>query len=275
MNTDISPESFQYLQKFLGETSGYNLTADKEYLVTARLKIVSEAHKIDEFEKIIHSVRMNPGGAISLDVIEAMTVNETFFFRDDSPFKIFKDTTLPLLKTWSKDHKIKIWSAACSAGQEPYSIAMILDTEMRHHADFKYEIHASDINKTVVQKARDGVYSHLEVNRGLPEIYKKKYFTETGNNKWKIQDDLRTKIEFFEHNLCADKDNYKGSYDVVFLRNVLIYFEEKLKNKVLEKICRTMKPGGFLFLGTSENIYNADLDFEREPGLTGIYRKKS
>ncbi len=266
----ISEEVFSYLKSFLSEKSGYHLTENKKYLLEARLKPVLEAHKMNDFTQIVNSIRMDTKGSLAVDVIEAMTINETLFFRDDSPFKIFKETVLPSLRERPEEKAIKIWSAACSTGQEPYSIAMILDQEVKK---INHEIYASDINKEVVNKGREGIYSNLEVNRGLPTNYRDKYFTQLNENKWKIQDKLRQKINYFEQNLCDNIDSFKGPYDVVFLRNVLIYFDQDLKDKILQKISRTMQSNGFLFLGTSENIYNKDLGFIREPSLTGIYRK--
>ncbi len=266
----ISEENFLYLKGFLNKKSGYHLTENKKYLLEARLKPVLETYKMNDFEQIVSSIRMNPTGPITIDVIEAMTINETFFFRDDSPFQVFKETVLPFLRELPEDRAVKIWSAACSTGQEPYSVAMILEQEIKK---IKYEISASDINQVVVNKGKEGIYTNLEVNRGLPKEYRDKYFTQLSENKWKINDKLCQKINYFKHNLCDSVNSLKGPYDVVFLRNVLIYFDQDLKNEILQKISKIMRPNGFLFLGTSENIYNKELGFIREPSLTGVYRK--
>ena len=268
----FSDDNFLYLQRFLQSGSGYHLTPSKVYLLESRLKPLLEKYRLEDYNKIVNQIRLNPTSPISEDVIESMTVNETFFFRDDTPFRILKENILP--PYIKNQDEIKIWSAACSSGQEPYSIAMTIEEIRRGYPDFKYEIHASDISKFVIKRAREGVFMGHEVERGLPVSYKTRYFSELENNRWQITNKLKDTILFFEQNLCHGSDNFRGPYDIIFLRNVLIYFDNDLKLKVLRKINKALKPGGTLILGTSENIYDMSLGFKREPELSGIYKKK-
>jgi chemotaxis protein methyltransferase CheR len=272
MQSTFSDDNFSYIKKFLYENSGYHLMDTKIYLLESRLKPLLKKYDLDDYNKIINQVRLNPRSALSADVVENMTVNETFFFRDDTPFRILRETVLP--PYIKNEDEIKIWSAACSTGQEPYSIAMTTEEIRRGYPNFKYEIHASDISKSVVQRARDGIFMNHEVERGLPSLYKKRYFDSIEDNNWKIRKTMRDSILFFEQNLCDAVDNFRGPYDIIFLRNVLIYFDNDTKLKVLQKISKAMKSGAYLFLGTSENIYDMTLGFERQPDLSGIYKKK-
>jgi len=274
MKQTLIEEDFSYFKKFLKEYSGYHLTESKKYLLESRLKPLLDGHKFVDYTNIVNQVRMNPKSDIALQVIEQMTINETFFFRDETPFKVFQEKSFPLIQEWAKTRKIKIWSAACSTGQEPYSIAMLLEKKFGFNEQVQYEIHASDISHEVIQRAKEGIYTTLEVTRGLSEEFRNKFFTEISRNKWEIKDYLKTHIDYFQQNLCDDRDNFKGPYDIVFLRNVLIYFDQDTKNKVLQKIAKTMNSDGFLFLGTSENIYDTKSDFIRDSSMTGVYRKK-
>jgi chemotaxis protein methyltransferase CheR len=152
---------------------------------------------------------------------------------------------------------------------------MTIEEISRGYPKFNYEIHASDISKQVMQRAKNGIFMNHEVERGLSSLYRKRYFNEINDNEWQIKQSMRDSIIFFEQNLCDGSDNFRGPYDIIFLRNVLIYFDSELKTKVLQKISKTMKEGAYLFLGTSENIYDSSLGFERQADLSGIYKKKA
>ena len=202
-----------------------------------------------------------------------MTVNETFFFRDDKPFQFFKGEILPQLIEASKKRFIKIWSAACSTGQEPYSIAILMSEAQKAHPHLNFEIKASDINQRILARARQGLYSKMEVERGLLPELKKKYFTEISDQAWKINDDIKKLVTFQQQNLRDNFSVITGNYDVIFLRNVLIYFDLELKTEILNKVSQHMHSDSYLILGAAENIYDMSDKFNRVPNTTGIYRK--
>lgn len=264
---DIDTQTFQFLAKFLKETSGYNLTEDKKYLLASRLEPVL-ATKECTLAEMLRELQKNQHGDMAVCVIEAMTVNETFFFRDSKPFETFEKHILPELAEHKR--KIRIWSAASSTGQEPYSIAMILEEKKAQYPALNYEIIASDINNTVLAKARSGIYSNLEVHRGLPDNYRQKYFKQDGS-QWKIADIIHSKITFQQLNL-RKQYNLSGLFDFVLLRNVLIYFDAPMKEEILNKISALMQPAALLMLGTAEGIYGAASNFQRCKKIDGLYR---
>lgn len=269
----FSSEQITFFRDFLRNRSGYLLNEHKEYLLKSRLKIVLDVHKLAEPKDIIAAIKKNPICDIAIDTIEAMTVNETFFFRDDKPFEFFREKIIPELAEISKIRPVKIWSAACSTGQEPYSIAFELEESRNRYPKLKYEIDASDINNRILAKARYGSYSNMEISRGLPETYRKKYFTQM-EDYWRINKEIGSKIRFIQNNLIDTTWTLKGPYDVIFLRNVLIYFDRELKKQIIQKAAKIMRPDAYLILGVSENIYDATDEITREVSMSGIYRKK-
>ena len=272
MTETFTEEQITFFRNFLKENSGYNLLDGKEYLLSSRLKIVQEVHGLSGFQQVINAIRMDKHGDVAIDTVEAMTVNETFFFRDDKPFAFFKDTVIPQIAEWSKTRPVKIWSAASSTGQEPYSIAIELEESRHKYPELNYQIDASDINNRILAKARHGAYTGMEVGRGLTPAYKEKYFTGS-DDTWRVNENIRSKVTFFQQNLREDFKAYKGPYDVVFLRNVLIYFDKDLKEKVVKKVANMMKTEGYMILGVSENVYDTTTSLKREDDFTGIYRK--
>lgn len=270
MTLHTTDEQLAFFGKFLKENSGYHLVSDKRYLLESRLKTVLELYKMSSYEEVINALKKDPRGQIAESVIEVMTINETFFFRDDTPFEVFKDKIIPRLIEEAKGRPIKIWSAACSTGQEPYSIAIVMEEYKKKTPSLSYEVYASDINNRILAKARQGDYTLLEVGRGLPEDYKNKYFTPDGTH-WHINEDIRKKVVFRQHNLRDKFDGVGGPFDIVFLRNVLIYFEQDLKDQILDKTAKVMRPGGYLFLGAAENVYNPELGYKRDPDLKNVY----
>ncbi len=270
--TAFTPDQIQFFQGFLQNNSGYHLVPGKEYLLESRLKLVLTAHNLSTYQDLMDSIKRSPHGDIAVDTIEAMTVNETFFFRDDAPFKHFTDKIIPVLAEWGKTRPLRIWSAACSTGQEPYSIAIGLEESKLKYPHLKYEILASDINNRILTKARHGTYSNMEVTRGVPDSYKRKYFTNT-QDQWRINDSIRNSVTFFHHNLKTDPKLFKGPFDLVFLRNVLIYFDTDLKKDVLRRVAETMRSDAYMVLGVAENIYDSTLPLRREDEMTGVYKK--
>jgi chemotaxis protein methyltransferase CheR len=199
-----------------------------------------------------------------------MTTNESFFFRDIKPFDQFRKFVLPqLLASRQPGRPIRVWSAACSSGQEPYSLAIILREEGAKLAGRRVEIVATDISREMLEKCKAGLYSQFEVQRGLPVQYLVKYFAQMGD-KWRIDASLRELIQFREFNLLHDPSAL-GTFDVVFCRNVLIYFDNDTKRVVLERVSRLLAPDGFLYLGGAETVLGISDKFQPVPGERGIY----
>lgn len=268
----VTNEQLPFFVKFLQERSGYHLTEDKKYLLESRLRTVLDVDRLSDVSAIIQAVTKDPNGSIAEHVIEVMTINETFFFRDNSPFESFEKEIMPMLAEWGKSRPVRIWSAACSTGQEPYSLAMILEENKHKYPHLNYEIVASDINNRILAKARQGLYSDLEVNRGLPQKYRDKYFVKDGTH-WQINDAIRKHIQFKYLNLKGDFAGL-GTFDFVLLRNVLIYFEATLKEQILSKVERVLRKDGYLMLGAAEGIHDPNHYFMRCPNTKNAYRHR-
>jgi len=267
----MKAEDFGFLAALLKRQSGLVLAADKSYLVESRLLPVTRKHGLGSLEALIATLRANPEtGPLAKEVIDAMTTNESFFFRDIKPFDQFKSLVLPrLLQARATTRRIRIWSAACSSGQEPYSLAMILREEGPKLAGWRFEIVATDISAEMLEKSKAGLYSQFEVQRGLPVQYLVKYFTQMGD-KWKIDPSLREIIRFREFNLLNDPAPL-GHFDVVFCRNVLIYFDNETKRQILDRVSRILLPDGYLYLGGAETVLGISDKFHAVPGERGVY----
>ena len=266
----MTPTDFKLLADLLKTRSGLVVTDDKTYLLESRLTPVARKHGHADITALCKVLRTNDKSSLAADVVEAMTTNESFFFRDITPFEKFKDIVLPKLKNGRGAKKtIRIWSAACSSGQEPYSLAIILHEAQAQWAGWKIEIVATDLSEEMVQKAKTGVYSQFEVQRGLPVQLMLKYFKQEGE-RWRISDDLRKMVTYRAFNLL-DPLTSLGSFDVVFCRNVLIYFDQPTKAKVLEAIAKITANDGFLFLGGAETTIGVTEAFRPMPGQRGLY----
>jgi chemotaxis protein methyltransferase CheR len=203
-------------------------------------------------------------------VTEAMTTNESFFFRDQKPFDQFNDIVLPhLLKARAAKRSFRIWSAACSSGQEPYTLAMLLKEHAHKLADWRVEIVATDLSNEILDKAKEGLYSQFEVQRGLPITHLVKYFVQIGD-RWQIDDSLRKMVKFQQFNLLGNLSSL-GHFDVVFCRNVLIYFDTPTKTRVLDGVANMLPPDGFLYLGGAETVLGTTERFQIMEGQRGIY----
>lgn len=265
------PKVFEFYVDFLKKNSGYNLLEDKKYLLEARLNEVLSISSFNSINEITDALKSNPYGDLANDVIEAMTVNETFFFRDTTPYTVFENEILPILAEASKGRKVNIWSAACSTGQEPYSIAMVLEQKKHLYPGFTYEITATDINSRVLAKARRGIFSNLEIYRGLTDFYRDKFFKQDGS-QWKIDDALKRNIVFSTFNLKKPLYEFGKKFDFVLLRNVLIYFDSELKKNVLDNVAHVLLPGGHLMLGAPENA-DGHNSFEKSPSLNCLFKR--
>jgi len=257
----VTPADYDYLRKLVKERSGLVLSADKQYLIESRLLPV--ARKIGAAGLAELVVRLKSPGAepLVVDVVEAMTTNESFFYRDKIPFDHFRDSILPeMIKARASQRRIRIWCAAASTGQEPYSLAMILREMKEKLAGWRIAILATDLSAEVLEKARAGIYSQFEVQRGLPIQMLVKYFTQTGDT-WQIAPEIRAMVQYRPVNLLADFASL-GGFDVVFCRNVLIYFDAGSRRRVIDNLYERLTPGGYLLLGHSESLLNLSTAFE-------------
>lgn len=269
----MTPQDFAYLASFIRERSGIVLPPDKAYLVESRLQPLATEYKFGSFGELVSALKLSRHERLARAVVELMTTNETQFFRDKRPFELLRDHVLPqLMETRSKGRPLRIWSAACSAGQEPYSIAMTIKESAARLAAWPVEIVGTDISSTILAKARSGVYSQFEVQRGLPIHLLVRYFTQT-EAQWIIRSDIRDMVHFREHNILEDASRL-GSFDIVFCRNVLIYFDTPTKKEVLQRIGRAMATDGVLFLGGTETVIGITSSFEPVPDHRGLYRAR-
>jgi chemotaxis protein methyltransferase CheR len=266
----MSPETFQTLATLLKKRSGLILTSDKGYLVESRLGPVAQRHGLPHLDALVAA--LNRGNeALATAVTEAMTTNETSFFRDSKPFDIFRKEVLPqIIERNANTRSLRIWSAAASTGQESYSLAMILAEEQARLAGWKIEIVGTDISEAALKQARAGVFSHFEVQRGLPAAMLVKYF-EKVEGSWRVAQKIRSMVNFRVYNLL-DNLSPLGVFDVIFCRNVLIYFDVQTKGQVLGAIARRMGNQGVLFLGGAETVLGITEQFEPVPGSRGLYR---
>jgi len=262
MTATLDQDTFQYITRLVAEGSAIVLEPNKMYLVESRLTPVAKQHGFDSIAALAMALRQRPHNGLHQHVIEAMTTNETSFFRDIHPFDALKKELLPqLISRRGALKRLTIWCGACSTGQEPYTIAMILRENFPQIRDWQVRIIATDLSTQVLTKAKQGVYNQAEVNRGLPAPLLVKYFQKQGLH-WQVKDDLRKMIEFRELNLIGNWPPL-GSLDVVFLRNVLIYFAPETKKEILSKIRRLLTSDGYLFLGGGETTMNLDDAYKR------------
>ena len=239
---------YEYLRKLLRERSGLVLAADKQYLVESRLAPVARRAGLAGLAELVQRLRWPGAEALTAEVVEAMTTNESFFFRDRIPFEQFRNMIAPkLLAARAAQRRIRIWCAAAASGQEPYSLAMSLNEMGERISGWRIEIIASDISSEVLRRAQSGIFSQFEVQRGLPIALLLKYFTQVSEG-WQIAPSIRAMVQFRRHNLLDDFAHL-GVFDVVFCRNVLIYFDRETKTRVLDRIARAMTGDGYLLLG--------------------------
>jgi chemotaxis protein methyltransferase CheR len=270
--SEISRENYGFLQQYVYRTSGIVLDENKHYLLEARLVPIVRRENLKTINDLCALIRATSGGRVSQEVVEAMTTNETLFFRDAIPFKVLRNSLLPpLIEARSKSRKLTFWSAASSSGQEAYSLAMML-CEMGLQ-DWNIEIKGTDLNERMVERARLGSYAQIEVNRGLPATHLVKYF-ERHDLEWRVKEGLRRMVRFERFDLRQPM-RQMGPFDFVLCRNVLIYFDVETKKRILSEIEKTMTPGGHLLLGAAETTMNLSDAFERD-AFEGVsfYRKK-
>jgi chemotaxis protein methyltransferase CheR len=266
----VTPQDFDYLRKLLRERSGLVLSAEKQYLAESRLLPVARRHGVATLTELVGRLRASTASPLTVEVVEAMTTNETFFFRDKVPFEHFRDTILPtLIDARAREKRIRIWCTAASTGQEPYSLAMALKGVGAALAGFRIEIIATDLSAEVLNRAKAGIYSQFEVQRGLPIQQLVKFFAQVGES-WQIAPEIRAMVQFRPLNLLNDFSPL-GTFDAVFCRNVLIYFDQETKIGVLNRVARLMPDDGFLVLGAAETVVGLTNAFKPMGEKRGLY----
>jgi chemotaxis protein methyltransferase CheR len=266
----MTPLDYDFLRKALKQRSGLVLSADKQYLVESRLLPIARKAGFGNLGELVAALKRDDTDALMTAVVEAMTTNETFFFRDKTPFENFRSAVLPaLLGSRRASRTIRIWSAAASTGQEPYSLAMALKEVEDSVAGWRIEIIATDLASGVLAKAQAGIYSQFEVQRGLPIQLLIKYFTKVGD-MWQIAPEIRAMVKFKQLNLLADFSAL-GTFDLIFCRNVLIYFDQETKISLLNRLGRITASDGYLVLGAAETVVGLTDSFRTVPELRGLY----
>jgi chemotaxis protein methyltransferase CheR len=258
----LSLPDFNFIRRLVLEQSAIVLEEDKGYLVESRLLPLARREGFASLDLLVRRLQAEPLHALHYRAVEAMTTNETSFFRDFHPFEVLKKSVLPdLIARRSAVRELNIWCAASSSGQEPYSLAMLIRESFPKLASWKVRILATDLSTDILARAREGRYSQLEVNRGLPATLLVKYFQKRGCD-WYLQDDIRNMVDYQIVNL-ADRWPYLPPMDIVMIRNVLIYFAVETKKEILAKVRRVLKPDGYFFLGAAETTFSIDNSFER------------
>jgi len=270
----LNSGDFDYIRKLVYDNSAIVLNPGKEYLVESRIQPLVNDKGFDSIEALVVKLRNTPYSVLHKDVIEAMTTNETSFFRDMHPFDALRKDILPeLIKTRSHVRNLHVWCGACSSGQEPYSLSMLIRENFPALANWRINISATDLSDDILAKARSGSYGTLEINRGLPALLMVKYFERQGAD-WQVKKDIRDMIDFRQMNLIGNWPPM-SKVDIVMLRNVLIYFDKETKQSILGQIRKLLKPDGYLFLGSSETTFSLDDGFERVMfGRAAAYRLK-
>ncbi len=267
----LTATSFDWVRQLVHRESAIVLAPGKEYLVEARLLPIARSMGLPDVGRLVDSVRTRPSPESTRRIVEALTTNETSWFRDGDPFTALTSTVLPsLLPARGPAERLQIWSAACSSGQEPFTIAMLLEDAVPN-ASTRVAITATDLSRGMVERTRAGRFSQLEVNRGLPAPMLVRHFTRAGT-EWEVSPSLRRMVTASECNLAAPLPRM-GPFDVVYLRNVLIYFDLPTKQAILRRVRALMRPDGWLFLGAAETTLGVDDSWERVViGRSSAYR---
>jgi chemotaxis protein methyltransferase CheR len=270
----MTEADFDFLRALLHQRSGLSLSEEKRYLAESRLGILCRRGGIDGLGALVQKLRYRADPALENAVVEAMTTNETLFFRDRSPFDLFRDVILPeKLAANAASRSLRIWCAAVSTGQEAYSLAMILDEAAQRLAGWRVEILGTDISTEVLARARQGVYSQFEVQRGLPIQMLLRYFRQEGD-KWQVDERIRAMVDLRPHNLLEANAHF-GQFDVIFCRNVLIYFDVATKAKVMAALAQRLARDGAFVLGAAETVIGITTTIVPDRDHRGLYRESN
>ena len=269
----MSAAALAAIRETVRRRSGIVLTADKDYLVTSRLEPLLPRLGTASIAALAEMLARQPECRAAVEVTDALTTNETLWFRDGKPFDLVRDVVLPdLVAQAQKGRPIALWSAACSTGQEPYSLAILLTEEMPRYGNLPAKILGTDISTAALARAKEAKYSHFEMQRGLSVHRLVKCFDKQGND-WVLKPQLRAMVEFRQANLLAMPP--LGPFDLVMCRNVLIYFDVETKRQVLEGVSKRMRPGAWLQLGAAETTVGLDSTFAPVAGYPSLYRRKA
>ncbi len=270
----MTPAELEYIRGFIKDRSGLVLSNEKKYLLESRLTPVARKADLETLSDLVAALKNPAKKQLHEDVVEAMTTNESFFFRDKTPFDHFNDTMVPhFLDARRSARRLRIWCAAASTGQEPYSLAICLKEMAAKVNGWTSDILGTDLSADVLEKAKVGLYSQFEVQRGLPIQLLLKYFTQTGDT-WQINGDLRAMIKWRQFNLL---ESYRslGRFDIIYCRNVLIYFDQETKCDVLDRMAAQLEPDGYLVLGAAETVVGLTDTFKPVSGKRGLYQKNA
>ncbi|AMN44329.1 CheR family methyltransferase [Rhodoplanes sp. Z2-YC6860] len=270
----MTPSDYDFIRKLLKARSGLVLAPEKHYLVESRLMPIARKHSLFNLTGLVAKLKGPDAEALTVEVVEAMTTNESFFFRDKLPFEQFRDTVLPALKAAREgSRRIRIWCAAASTGQEPYSLAISLKEMGKELRGWRVEILATDLSNEVLDKAKAGIYTQFEVQRGLPALMLIKYFSQIGE-MWQIAPEIRGMVKFMPLNLLDDF-SHLGRFDLVFCRNVLIYFDQATKSAVLDRLASVTERDGYLVLGGAETVVGLTSRFKLIADKRGLYAQSN
>jgi chemotaxis protein methyltransferase CheR len=266
----VTPLDYDFLRKLVKERSGLVLSADKQYLVESRLLPVARKAGLAGLSELVQRLKGMNAQSLAVEVVEAMMTNESFFFRDKLPFEHFRNTIMPtLMAARGAQRRVRIWCAAASTGQEPYSLAICLKEMGPLLAGWKIDILATDLSNEVLEKAKAGIYSQFEVQRGLPIQMLVKYFAQVGET-WQVAPEIRAMVQYRPFNLLNDFAGL-GMFDIVFCRNVLIYFDQQTKVGVLDRVARSVERDGYLLLGAAETVVGLTDSFKPVADRRGLY----
>ena len=267
----LATADFGFIKTLLQTSAGNVLESQRDYMVETRLQGVAEKVGLRSVQALINKMRDGGNESLIRVVVESLVNNETMFFRDITPFDIMREKVLPeMIQSQRQDRTLNIWSAASSSGQEPYSIAMLLLENFPSLMDWQVRILGTDCSQNILSRAQQGKYSQIEVNRGLPARYLVKYFERVGVS-WQLKGPVRQMVNFSEVNLVTMWPPLPRM-DVIFMRNVLIYFDVETKREVLAQVERQLRPGGYLFLGAAETTINLSAAFERRFDKAACYQ---
>jgi chemotaxis protein methyltransferase CheR len=258
LNISLADSTFRNLRDYIYDNSGIYITDTKKYLIENRLSRILQEKKLKSFEEYLSLIKVSSNGNELTRLFDAITTNETYFFREEHQLNVFANTLIPKVLSQKKNARLRIWSAACSSGEEPYTLAIMLMEKFLSTRQF--EIYATDISEGVLTSAKKAVYNSY-ATRNITEPHLKKYFSNS-NNAHKLSDEVKKSVKFMKANLIDQKTikSLRGM-DIIFCRNVLIYFDEKSKQKAVSNLYDSLKPGGYLFIGSSESLHNVTRAF--------------
>ena len=271
----LSPEEFTDFRTFLKNAAGIDLGDNKQYLVTTRIRKVLKDYNLQSLAELNRCLRVSSDRLLRQRVVDAMTTNETFWFRDIYPFEYLKTTVFPEFVKNRESRSLRIWCAACSTGQEPYSISISAEEFVRSSFGLNsiaLDIHATDLSSAVLEQAKSGVYDKLSISRGMSDQRLRDFFIPLGDHQWQVKPELKQRVRFRAMNL-QESFIAMGRFDVLFCRNVLIYFSAELKQDILRRLHAALKSGGYLFLGSSESLGEAGALFRMvhcNPGVAYV-----